>query len=58
MVGRFSEAKDQPTLIKAMQNLPREKNLLLVGEGPLKEENERLAKKICVNNRDSFSWIS
>jgi glycosyltransferase involved in cell wall biosynthesis len=50
----FQKQKDQPTLIIAMQNLPEDVHLLLIGEGPLKEENERLAKKICVNNRVHF----
>lgn len=54
MVGRFSEAKDQPTLIKAMRNLTKDTHLLLVGDGPLREESERLAKDIGVGNRVHF----
>lgn len=54
MVGRFSKAKDQPTLIKAMKNLPQNMHLLLVGEGPLMKENQNLAKKIGVNDRVHF----
>ncbi|SCL85403.1 glycosyltransferase [Sporanaerobacter sp. PP17-6a] len=54
MVGRFSKAKDQLTLIKAMKNLPKNIHLLLVGEGHLKEKNGKLAKNIGVNKRVHF----
>lgn len=54
MVGRFSEPKDQSTLIKAMLYLPENVHLLLVGEGPLKEENVKLTKQINVENRVHF----
>lgn len=54
MIGSFSEQKDQSTLIKAMQDLPKNIQLLLIGEGPLKQENENLAKKIKVKNRVHF----
>jgi hypothetical protein len=54
MVGRFSEAKDQPTLIKAIEKLPEDVHLLLIGEGPLKQQNQNLAKKIGIDNRVHF----
>lgn len=54
MVGRFSEAKDHSTLIKAMRYLPNDLHLLLIGEGPLKQQNEDFAKEIGVNNRVHF----
>ena len=54
MVGRFSEAKDQPTLIKAMKYIPSNVHLLLVGEGPLKEKNEQLVKQINLEERIHF----
>ena len=54
MVGRFSEQKDQTTLIKAMKKLPSDVHLLLVGEGPLKEKNQNLAKEIGVEDRVHF----
>jgi len=54
MVGRFTEAKDQATLIKAMTKIPDNVHLLLVGEGPLKEKNEDLAKEIGVKDRVHF----
>ncbi|MGO1372088.1 MAG: glycosyltransferase [Senegalia sp. (in: firmicutes)] len=54
MVARFSEAKDQPTIIKAMQYIPENIHLLLVGEGPLKCNNEQLAEDMAVENRVHF----
>lgn len=54
MVGRFSEAKDQPTLIKAMKNISKEVHLLLIGEGPLKGKNEKLAKQLGIIDRVHF----
>lgn len=54
MVGRFSQQKNQPTLIKAMKELPQNVHLLLIGEGPLKQKNEKLAKEIGVNDRVHF----
>jgi len=54
MVGRFSEAKDQTTLIKAMKHVPSNVHLLLVGKGPLKEKNEELVKQINLEERVHF----
>lgn len=54
MVGRFSEDKDQPTLIKAMKYIPFNVHLLLVGEGPLKEKNKELVKQINLEDRVHF----
>lgn len=54
MVGRFSEAKDHPTLIRTMDYLPNNIHLLLVGEGPLKHEYENLSKEIKVSDRIHF----
>lgn len=54
MVGRFSEAKDQPTLIKAITKLPPDIHLLLVGEGPLRRYNEDLAQQLGVIHRVHF----
>jgi len=54
MVGRFTEAKDQATLIKAMTKIPDNVHLLLVGEGPLKEENKALSKEIGVKDKVHF----
>ena len=54
MAGRFSKSKDQQTLIRAMQYLPENVHLLLVGEGPLKKENIKLTKQVKVENRVHF----
>lgn len=54
MVGRFSKQKDQLTLIKAMEKLPSDVHLLLVGEGPLKEKSQNFAKEIGVEDRVHF----
>jgi len=57
MVGRFSEQKDQSALIRAMKKLPSDIHLLLIGEGPLKEKNESLAREIGVEDRVHFFWV-
>lgn len=54
MVGRFDHSKDQPTLIKAMKGLPKYVHLLLVGEGPLKKQNENLAIELNIDDRVHF----
>lgn len=54
MVGRFSEAKDHPTLIRAMTYLKEDIHLLLLGEGPLKDYNINIAKELQVSNRVHF----
>lgn len=54
MVGRFSEAKDQSTLIKAMSFLSEDVHLVLVGEGPLIGKNKELAAKLRVSERVHF----
>lgn len=54
MVGRFTEAKNQRTLIKAIKDLPNDIHLLLVGEGYLKENNMKLAHDLKVSNRVHF----
>lgn len=54
MIGRFSEQKDQATLIKAVPQLPENVHLLLVGEGPLKEKDQDLAKQLEIDNRVHF----
>ncbi|WCM14577.1 glycosyltransferase [Priestia filamentosa] len=54
MTGRFTQQKDQNTLIKAIKNLPQNVHLLLIGEGELKKQNEELAKNLGVSNRVHF----
>lgn len=57
MVGSFSKQKDQATIIRAMKNVPKDVSLLLVGEGPTKEENEKLTKELKVDDRVKFLGI-
>jgi glycosyltransferase involved in cell wall biosynthesis len=54
MVGRFSEAKDQPTLIKAISTLQDNVHLILVGEGPLLDKNKELANQLGITDRVHF----
>lgn len=54
MVGRFSEAKDHPTLIKAISKLPKDIHLVLVGEGPLLTNNKKLANELGILDRVHF----
>lgn len=54
MVGRFNEAKDQPTLIKTLNFLPKKVHLVLVGEGPLLESNIKLAESLNIIDRVHF----
>lgn len=57
MVGRFGKQKDQSTIIYAMRNLPTDTHLILVGEGQLKQENEKLAKELGVGSRVHFLGV-
>lgn len=54
MVGRFSQQKDQLTLIKAMKYIHYDVRLILVGEGNRKEENEQYANDIGVESKVCF----
>ena len=54
MVGRFSEAKDQPTLIRAISKLPEEIHLVLIGEGPLISNSIDLVHELGMSNRVHF----
>ncbi|MDD4062433.1 MAG: glycosyltransferase [Candidatus Pacebacteria bacterium] len=54
MVGRFSPAKDQLTIIRAIKSLPNNIHLLLIGEGELMQKNKDLAKELGVSDRVHF----
>lgn len=54
MASRFSEQKDQKTLIKAMKYLPDNYHLLLVGEGKLKKECEKIVNEMNLKERIHF----
>ena len=54
MVGRFSQTKDQETLIRAIDKLPKNINLILVGEGALMDTHKELVKNLDIVNRVHF----
>lgn len=54
MVGRFSNEKDQKTLIRSMQYLPISVNLLLIGDGNLIDECKAYTDKLKLSNRVHF----
>lgn len=53
-VSSFRYPKDQKTVIKALKLLHEKVHLLLVGEGPLKQENMDLTKSLNLSNRVHF----
>ncbi|WBX74137.1 glycosyltransferase [Tenacibaculum pacificus] len=53
-VSSFREQKDQKTLIKSLQLLPKKVKLLLVGDGHLRKENEMLVKELDLIDRVKF----
>lgn len=54
MVGRFNPTKDQQTAIKAMTLLKDDVHLILVGEGNLKSNCEKLAEDLKVKHKVHF----
>ena len=57
MVAGFREQKDQPTLIKALKELPENFHLFLIGDGVRRDEFEALAKSLGLLNRVHFLGI-
>lgn len=53
-VSSFTAQKDQKTLIRSMVELPKRVHLILVGEGPLREEHEELATSLHLSDRIHF----
>lgn len=53
-VSSFTAQKDQDTLLKALSLLPEEVHVLLVGDGPLREEKKQLATTLKINHRVHF----
>ena len=53
-VSSFQEPKDQRTVIKSLTLLPETVKLVLVGDGPLKAESEKLAERLQVDKRVVF----
>lgn len=54
MIARFTDQKDHKTLIRAMENLPKNYKLLLLGEGEKEEEYKKLVNKLKIENRIKF----
>ena len=57
MISRFHKAKDQDTVIKAMEFLPKIYKLVLVGDGERREELENLVKEKNLSSRVFFLGI-
>ena len=57
MVGRFTDAKDQHTIVKALPLLPENVKLVLVGDGPLKERVSKFADELGVLDRMRFMGL-
>lgn len=57
MVSRFSEAKDQTTVIKAMQYLPSYVHVVFIGDGVTKRKCEQDADQLHVNDRVHFLGV-
>jgi glycosyltransferase involved in cell wall biosynthesis len=53
-VAGFREQKDQPTLIKALSHLPVKYKLLLVGDGVLQLDCEKLVQELQLSERVLF----
>ena len=53
-ISRFSKSKDQETVIRALQHLPNEIKLILVGSGDLRIKNEVLVSKLNLSDRVIF----
>lgn len=56
-VASFRYPKDQKTVIKALTKLPDNIVLILVGDGPLKQECQDLAKALNIAHRVTFLGI-
>lgn len=54
MAGSFTAQKDQKTVIRSLVHLPPQVHLLLVGDGPLRQECEEYAIELGVENRVHF----
>lgn len=56
-VSRFQEQKDQKTVIRALGLLPEQYKLLLVGDGQLRKECEKLAMDLNLRERVKFLGV-
>jgi glycosyltransferase involved in cell wall biosynthesis len=55
MMGRFSAQKDQETILRALQLLPKKYQVILAGSGEKLENTKTLSKKIGVSSRTIFT---
>lgn len=53
-VSSFTPQKDQKTLIQSLQHLPETTHLILVGDGPLRTEQEKLVASLQLSERVHF----
>ncbi|MFK8059996.1 MAG: glycosyltransferase [Polaribacter sp.] len=53
-ISSFTDQKDQDTLLKAIELLPKDVHLLLVGNGVLIEEKKKLASHLKISERVHF----
>ncbi|MER3373036.1 MAG: glycosyltransferase [Allomuricauda sp.] len=53
-VSSFTPQKDQRTLIQSLLHLPESTQLILVGDGPLRTEQEKLADSLKLSDRVHF----
>lgn len=56
-VAGFRWEKDQPTIIRAMQLLPNEYHLLLIGEGEKRKDCEQMTRALGLENKVHFLGI-
>lgn len=54
MIGSFTEQKNHSFMIKVMKELPSRYHLFFLGEGPLREEIEKLVKETNLSERVHF----
>ena len=54
MISRFAKMKDQETLIRAMQYLESNADLVLVGDGPTRKHCEDIAKGMNLSHKIHF----
>ena len=57
MVSRFSQQKDQDTIIRSLTYLPHEITLILAGDGERRGELEKLVKKLELKDRVKFLGV-
>lgn len=57
MIAAFREQKDQDTLIKAINVLPEQYSLQIVGDGVRREKLEALVRELKLNSRVDFMGI-